>query len=95
MPRARKQEHERVRVYRQNRVGVVLKPHVRFAMALELESYVGDKLFCGGIEIRDLAMEAMKARGWTDEKMREAWNRFDEDCQRKGKENPFPAGAWT
>ena len=72
-----------------NRVQVSLKPEVRHAIAQEMNP---EEMLCGSPEVQPLVLEAMKARGWTPERMRKEYLRYVLSCDNNDEENFFPGG---
>lgn len=75
-----------------NRVYLSLKPHLRFAVASAFKKENEGELICGGPEVAILIREALHARGWTDEAIRERYAEYTMQCYRGKKENLFPGG---
>jgi len=78
-------------IYLQNRVPVVLKPHLRFAIAkLFLMSGANSELLCGGPEVGNLAIEALALRGWYEDRIHREYLKYAAQCAEDGVDNQFP-----
>lgn len=73
-----------------NQIGVVLKPEVRFAVAMHFREQNNGLLIAGGPEVRSLAIDALTSCGWPTLRIKEEYLKYALLCNREGIENEFP-----